>query len=455
VLFVREVLGAEPEPYQIEILKAVANPKHRRVAVRSGHGVGKTCALAWAIVWHLATKYPQRTVVTAPTTKQLFDALAAEVKLWMRKLPPPVLACFDIQVEHIYLKRRPEDSYVSFRVSKPETPEALAGVHSDGSVLLVADEASGIPEAVFEAASGSMSGHDATTVLAGNPLRSSGLFYDAFHELSDMWFNIHVNCHDSKRCNADFFEDMRRRYGSEESNEYRVRVLGEFPKADEDTLIPVELVQAALEREVEALHVKEIWGVDCARYGPDRSALARRKGNVLIKPVESWKGLNTMEVANKVKSIWDVTLPSERPEEICIDSIGIGAGVCDRLQELGLPARGINVSENPAMEDRFDSLKAELWWKAKEWFEKRDCNLAGDTQLKKELVVVKYGLSESTGKLKIESKKEVKKRTKKISPDLADAFILTFAGTAISLLHGSANSSSWGKPLTRNIKGLV
>lgn len=449
MLFVREVLGADPEPYQAEILTAIAR-RERRVAVRSGHGVGKTTTLAWAIVWHLCVKFPQKTVCTAPTTKQLYDALAAETKSWMRKLPAPVLAQFDIQVEHLKRIAAPEESFVSFRVSKAETPEALAGVHSD-HVLLICDEASGIPEAVYEAAAGSMSGHNACTVLAGNPVRTNGLFFDAFHKLRDMWRCIHISCLTSARVTPDFVEDMKRRYG-EDSNGYRVRVLGEFPTADDDTLIPYAHVEAALLRDVQALDVQPIWGLDCARKGRDRSALAIRRGNVLDEPVRWWKGLDTMQLVGRVKEIWDTTLPSQRPSEICIDSIGLGAGVADRLSELGLPARSVAVSESAALTDRFSNLKAELWWAARLWFEALDVNLANDTKLMSELVVVEFDYS-SNGKIVVESKKELRKRID-FSPDLADAFILTFSGVSISARHGSANGS-WKTPLRRVIRGLV
>jgi phage terminase large subunit len=451
VLFVQEVLGADPEPYQAAILRAVAAGK-RRVAVRSGHGVGKTTTLAWLIIWHICTRFPQKTVCTAPTTKQLFDALAAETKSWMRKLPKPILDLFDIQVEQIRLLSAPEESFVSFRVSKAEVPEALAGVHSD-NVLLIPDEASGVPDPVFEAAAGSMSGHNACTVLAGNPVRTSGLFYDAFHKLSDMWEKFHVSCLDSERVTADFIEDMRRRYG-EDSNGYRVRVLGEFPLSDDDTLISRELAAASLTRDVMALDVRPIWGVDCARFGADRSSLAKRRGNVLDEPVKSWKGLDTMQLVGRVKFEWDNTLPSQRPSEICVDVIGIGAGVVDRLTELGLPARGINVSESPAMTARFPRLKDELWWLAREWFEARDTNLCNDGRLLEELVAVRYTVTDSTGKVKVESKSELKKRTG-ASPDLADAFVLTFASTAISASSGSYHAQSWKEPIRRVIKGLV
>lgn len=446
VLFVREQFGATPDEKQEQLLRAVARGE-RRVSVRSGHGVGKTTALAWAAVWHILIKFPQKTVATAPTSGQLFDALAAEVKSWIGKLPQPIQDCLEIKSERIELRADPHRSFIAFNTSRPEKPEAMAGVHSTW-VLLIGDEASGIPEPVFEAAAGSMSGHRAVTLLAGNPVRTSGLFFDTFHKLRAEWFTIHISCVGHPRISPDFVRDMALRYG-EDSNAYRVRVLGEFPKADDDTVIPFELVEAALKRDVKPHQVRQVWGVDCARFGSDRSALARRRGNVLVQPVQSWGGLDTMQLVGRIKAEYDACVISDRPEEILVDVIGIGSGVVDRLLELKLPVRGINVSESPALGDRFRNLKAELTWNARDWFFKRDCNLAGDDALGGELVAIKYKLT-STGKLQIESKDEMKKRGLR-SPDLADAFFLTFASHATAALHGTAGSTKWAKPMTRNL----
>ena len=435
-------------------MNAVARGE-RRISARSGHGVGKTTVLAWIIIWWVLTRFPQKTVCTAPTSDQLFDALAAEVKSWILHLPPAVQELLEVQSEKIFLRAAPDESFISFRTSRQEKPEALAGVHS-ANVLLIGDEASGIPNPVFEAAAGSMSGHTAVTILAGNPVRGSGLFYDTFHKLSDLWYRVHISCVGHPRISPDFVEDMRRRYG-ERSNAFRVRVLGEFPLADDDTIIPRELAEDALDRDVEAENVKPIWGLDCARFGMDRSALCKRKGNVLLEPVESWQGLDTMETVGRVKQKWDTTPPSRRPDTICVDAIGVGAGVADRLRELGLPARAINVSESPALGDKYRNLKAELWFKSLDWFNTRAVNVANDIALVNELVAVKYKFT-SNGKTQVESKDEMKKRgalDDHSSPDLADAFVLTFAVPAVSALYGSSGSRSWSQPLVRKIKGLV
>jgi phage terminase large subunit len=447
----RDLLGFEADEKQAAVLRDIATGE-RRVAVRSGHGVGKTTVLAIAIILHALFRFPQKTVCTAPTSGQLFDALAAEVKTWIGRLAPELQSLFEVKSERIELKLAPTESFIAFNTSRPEKPEAMAGVHSD-NVLLVCDEASGIPEPVYEAGAGSMSGHNAVTVLAGNPVRTTGLFFDVFHKLRDLWKTHHISCVGHPRISPDFVQDMARRYG-EDSNAFRVRVLGEFPKGDDDTVIPFELAEAALLRDVQPTMVQEIWGLDCARFGSDSSALARRKGNTLAQKVEEVKGWDTMQVVGWVKSKYDACMPSERPSEILVDVIGIGAGVTDRLIELGLPARGINVAETPAVDSHlYADVRTELWFKGRFWLDKRDCHLAGDDGLVAELVGPRFKFS-SNGKKRVESKDDMKKRGLR-SPNKADAFLLTLAGEAITALHGSKSAnSSWNKPLRRDV-GVV
>ena len=446
VSLVREVLDFEPDADQQAILRAI-NAGERRITIRSGHGTGKTTTLALATVCHALTRFPQVTVCTAPTSSQLFDALAAQTKSWFKKLPPALLECFELKSESIHHRGAPDDSFISFRTSRPEMPEALAGVHSE-NVLLIADEASGVPEAVYIAASGSMSGHNACTVLAGNPVRTQGLFYQTHHELAHQWHTFHLSCIGNPRISDDFLTDMEARYGLD-TNDYRVRVLGEFPRAEADTVIPYELIQLSLDRDVAQTPVRPIWGVDCARFGSDRSALAKRAGNHALGKVQVWKGLETMELTGRVKAEWDQTPEMDRPEAICVDAIGLGAGVADRLTELGLPARAISVSESPPLGGNYLNLKAELWFQARQWFVERACTLNGDTQLAAELSWPRFGYT-SSGKIKVEGKAEMKKRERK-SPDIADAFVLTFAAPAVSALYGSKNTSSWKEPLQRNV----
>lgn len=450
VLFVREVLGAEPDEYQTQVLNWVAAGE-RQISVRSGHGVGKTTTLAFAIVWFACTRFPQKTVCTAPTSTQLYEALASETKAWFKKLPPALLDIFEIQVDQIRHRAAPDESFVSFATSKAEQPEALAGKHSD-NVLLIADEASGIPDPVFEAARGSMSGRNATMILAGNPVRTSGLFFRSHHELKGFWKTLVISCVNHARVTPQQVEEMARDYGVD-SNAYRVRVLGEFPLGDDDTVIPREYAESALLRDVKAIYVRPVWGVDVARFGSDSTALARRRGNTLAKPVEIRNGFDTMQTAGWIHSEYLETPASERPSDINIDVIGIGAGVVDRLIELGLPARGINVSESPAMKEQYTNLRAELWFTGRDFLAKKDSNLANDQKLADELSEPRFNYT-SAGKKQVESKDTMRKRGVR-SPNRADAFLLTLASDAITMSNGPVTRKSWGEPLKRGIKGLI
>jgi phage terminase large subunit len=453
VLFVREVYGAEPYPDQLEMLEAYAR-RERRISKRSGHGPGKTTTLAWIIGHHAACRYRQKTVCTAPTSAQLFDALYSETVTWFNKLPPAVRDLFDIKSESIVLKADPEASFVSFRTASADKPEAIAGVHSDW-VLIIIDEASGVPEPIFESGAGSMSGHNAVTILAGNPVRTSGLFFDTHNkpEVSALWTTFHTSSENHPNVSSDFVEQMKATYG-EDSDAYRVRVLGEFPKGEADTLIPFELVQAALTRDVKPLPVRPIWGLDVGVEN-DPSCLVQRRGNVLDCPSEEFRADgDPMKIVGWVKGKWDTTLPSQRPSEINVDSIGLGLGVAYRLMELNLPARAVNVSESPAMKQQFMRLRDELGWKAREWFQKRDCNLCGDKALAAELVRPTYKPLD-TGKIKVEGKREMKKRTKTRSPNRYDAFVLTLASDAITASGTDAQPMSWKEPLKRKIAGIV
>lgn len=455
--FVREVLGVIPDPWQDEVMIAY-DQRIRGISVRSGHGVGKTAVVAWIIIHHILFRFKQKTAVTAPTKDQLFDVLVPEVKSWIGQLPPTLRQLLIVKTESIEHAGSPDESFITFKVSRPENPEALAGVHSE-HVLLVGDEASGIHEKIFEAASGSMSSVHATTILTGNPVRTSGTFFDTHHlKGGGQWKTFHVSCVDSPRVAREFIAEIAERYGLN-SNQYRVRVLGEFPLGDDDTIIPFELVEGARRRDVEPLEVKPIWGVDCARFGHDESALAKRKGNMMLGKVRKWAKKSTMELAGIIKAEYDATPFEEQPSDIIVDVIGIGAGVVDRLMEMGLPVSGLNVSEAPAFKELYADLRTELWFKAKEWFERRDVRIETDDEdLARQLVALKFKYL-STGKMRAEPKDEMRKRDSKMgSPDEADAFVLTMARDAINATHGSSKPykrTDWNKPQKRNIKGIV
>jgi hypothetical protein len=206
-----------------------------------------------------------------------------------------------------------------------------------------------------------------------------------------------------------------------------VRVLGEFPLTEDGSTISLGIVQAAVNREVSVSDHAIVWGLDVARFGDDTTCLCKRQGNMLLAPVREWRKLDLMQTCGIIAWEYAETPLDQQPAAINVDVIGLGAGVVDRLRELGLPARGINVGETASSRpDRFMRLRDELWWQTREWFESRAVSMPKDDALTAELVGPKYKL-ESSGKIKIESKDDMKRRGVK-SPNKADALCLTFAG---------------------------
>ena len=424
-LFVKQALRASPEKWQKEALENLRD--HDRLAIRSGHGVGKSTLLAWAILWWLLTRFPAKIACTANTSTQLSDVLWGELDKWWRKLPDGFKDLLEIKSERMEFVENPKQSFAVARTARKETPEAFQGYHSP-HMLFIIDEASGVDDIIFEVGRGAMSSKNAKTIMTGNPTRTNGYFYNAFHSMKSFWRTMKVACEDSTQVSQKYIEECKEEYG-EDSNAYRVRVLGEFPIEGDDVIIPLHLVESAVTREITSVG-EEIWGLDVARFGDDRNALAKRRGNVLTQPIKWWKNKDIMQTTGIVLNEYNEA--EKKPVVIFVDVIGFGAGVVDRLSEQGLPVQGINVAELPAFGDKFMRMRDELWWEAREWFRKMDCKIPDDGQLIAELTLPTYTYT-SGGKIKAEGKDEIKKRTARSagslgkSPDLADAFCLTFA----------------------------
>jgi len=421
-------------------------------------GGGKTALMAW-LGWHnLLTVFPQRTAMTAPSKQTAFDAFFAELSHWGDKLPEGLRKLVEIKGDSIVLLANPRDSFLTVKTARKENPEAIQGVHADeGRVLILVDEASGVEDEVFLAGRGSMSGKNAYSILISNPTRKSGYFYDTHHKLKGLWYTKQVAWGDSTRTDKQFEEETRLTYG-EESNEYRVYCLGQFPTQDDDAIIAFDLIDAATRREVTpSPNVPVIWGLDVARGGKDRSALCKRRGNVVLEPVTQWRFDDDMVLCGAVMNMYRDTPARDRPREILVDAIGLGGPVVDRLREVGAPARGINVSETPSFDGkgRYANLRSELWYKARDWFQARTGSIpAKDVDLIEELQLPCREWDSAGEKIRVEAKEKTKKRGTHISPDVADAFVLTFASDAAALIGGTV-SKTWQEPLIRGLKGIV
>ncbi len=408
--------------------------RRKRLSIRSGHGVTKSAFLSITILWFTSCFFPTKIPCTAPTAHQLSDVLWAELAKWHRLLRdrfPDLAEQFEQTQDEYRMRAAPKESFAVARTARADKPEALQGFHSE-NLMILADEASGIPDVIFEVGQGALSSEGSYAILAANPTRKSGFFYETHHRLRSRWETMVVNAEDIRDetsgqiVTQQMIDDIAHQYGAD-SNIYKVRVLGEFASEADDVVIPLDLCETAKIREVEA-YGDVVWGVDVARFGRDRTTLVKRRSNASIAKHLAWQGQDLMQTAGRIYAEWLETKPEDRPKSIFVDVIGIGAGLADRLMELGLPIVPVNVAEEASVDDKYLRLRDELWFKARKWLERKDCKLFDDEVLIAELTLPRYGFT-STGKLKVESKDELKKRYPQ-SPDVADAFCLTFSQTA-------------------------
>lgn len=442
-----EIFADELMPHQVKVLEAI-NRGTRRIALKSGHRVGKTRLLAIIAICHLITRYPQKTIITAPTSGQLFNSLYAEILTLARRLPPFLKGLFTFMSEEIRLKADPDGSFLAARTASPDNPESFQGIHSE-NVLFIWDEASGIDERLFNAARGSMAAPNAISIMAGNPVRLNNTFHRAFTVNADLYFRVTISSLGLKTVDPDFIKEVAQSFG-EDSNEYRVRVLGEFPDTEDESYISAATVRAARRRQIDPSPLAAVvYGVDPARHGDDRTVITRRRGMHVIEMQKELRKKDTMETVGEIVQMATedhnrlveefkrvgrslLTLPPV-PAAVVVDVIGIGAGVADRLRELDYNVIEVNAAETSTDEPRCERVRDALWKKFRDYLWEGKCRIPDNDVLEAELSGAHYTYN-STGTLKMESKKDMKKRIGR-SPDLADSAMLTLYAPADLFLN--------------------
>jgi phage terminase large subunit len=421
VEFAREVLGAEPWERQEEILRALA--REPRVTVRSCNGAGKTLCASWAVLWFLCSRPGSIVVTTAPTGRQVRDYLWRRIREAFSGARCPLPGrCLTQQIEcapNWYATGFSTDEEVKFQ-----------GPHSPHGVLFICDEASGVAEWLYQAASGFMTEPGAKMLLIGNPNSPSGGFYES-HKRWPQAQKFHISAFDvpAHVLKPGWREEMLSDFGAE-SPVYQVRVLGEFPEQGEDSLISMRWVEAAQQRWIPPadadLHAEVEIGSDIARYGSDESVSYVRSGPRVLDAV-GWRGQDTQASAGQIAALarqWQAVT-------IKVDGIGIGAGVVDALMVEGLPVIDVNVGESAWDSEHFANRRAEIFWGLRERFKTGDIAIPPDDDLLlDQLVSLKYSYT-PRGQIKLESKEEMRKKRGQnqhwSSPDRADALALCFA----------------------------
>lgn len=436
VEFVEDLLHVTPDPKQADILRSVAT--NQMTSVRSGHGIGKSAVEAWTVIWFLTTRPFPKIPCTAPTQHQLFDILWAEVSKWLRN-NKALEREIQWTKEKVYMKQYPEEWFAVARTASK--PDALQGFHAD-DILYIIDEASGVDDKVFEPVLGALSTPGARLLMCGNPTQLSGFFYESHHKNRGSYSTFHIDGRTSSRVSEEFVNTIITMYG-EDSDVFRVRVAGEFPRQDNDVFIPLPLIEKSIMTQWNAperpasIHI----GCDVARYGDDKTVI----GYKLDEKVEFHKrrsGQDTMKTADDIVELGEMLVRRYKYTKtipVKVDDSGVGGGVVDRLKQLKrfnperlwwLDVVPVIFGQRISHDFYHDSttymmsiVKKLLMPFTEDGLPKPvELILPDDNELVGQLSTRKYGMTEQS-KIRVESKEAMKKRGLR-SPDEADCVLL-------------------------------
>lgn len=456
VMFMREVLLFEPDDWQIDVAYDLRD--YPRVSVKSGQGVGKTGVEAALLLWFLVCFPFPRIVATAPTKQQLHDVLWAEVDKWMSNSPllSMLLKWTKTYVYMIGYEKR------WFAVARTATkPENMQGFHED-NMLFIVDEASGVADPIMEAITGTLAGENNKLLLMGNPTKTSGTFYES-HTVDRALYRCHtVNAENSKRTNKENIEAMKRKYGAD-SNVVRVRVYGEFPEQEDDVFIPISWLEASCQTEMSDITAKALGkyrndagvlqpadvkgvtqiqiGCDVARFGDDKTCIGFRV-NEVVQLFKKYNGQDTSWTASNISVLYKLLKQNFKYKEkiaVVVDDGGVGGGVVDQLKALkrtepkvyeDMEIIPVNFGQ-PIKHKYYADSTTYMMGVVRDLIEpvdkagnarKPEIILPNDNDLVGQLSCRKYFFT-SNGKIKVESKKEMKERGLH-SPDEADCILL-------------------------------
>lgn len=445
-----------PDTWQIDILTAIRDGlslNHAlRIAVASGHGPGKSALVAWILLWAVATCVDTRCVVTANTDTQLRTKTWAELAKWYR-----LCLCrhwFNLTATALYSVDGAHER--TWRVDmvpwSENRTEAFAGLHNQGKrILVVFDEASAIPDVIWETTEGALTDAETEIIWAafGNPTRNTGRFRECFGRFRHRWLRRQIDSRTARMTNKAEIAEWIKDYG-EDSDFVRVRVKGEFPRAGSMQFIASDLVEAAMSADRDqdvTIYDPLVMGVDVARFGMDRTVIVLRRGrDARTLPWVKLSGADTMTVAAKIAELAEYY----KPDAIFVDGGGPGGGVVDRLRMLHHPVievqfggkadrAGSNTQSGAII---YANKRAEMWGLMREWLS-GGMLPTNDQELLADLTGVEYGYALKDGRdaILLEKKEDMRKRGL-ASPDLADALACTFAYPVAPHDHSAAFTRS-------------
>ena len=402
---------------QRQVLESVFN--NRRTVVRSCHSAGKTFTAAVTVLAFAYLKRPCKIVTTAPTWYQVTDLLWSEIRrLYRDRLQPK-----GFRGEVLTTRLRLSADHFATGISPNESVN-FQGFHSE-NILVVCDEAPGVDREVLEGAESLMASGNAHMLWIGNPTIPSGHFYDAFRV--GEWERISISAYDTPSFSGEevpaemdkvlisksWVEEKEQEWGLE-SALWASRILGVFPDSTDEQLISLHEVEQAIGRQVPA-EGETVLGVDVARFGSDETVLVTRRGPAVIE-VQSRSQPDMMEICGLVQQ----TKNRLGVDRVQVDEIGLGAGVIDRLNELGIEAVGVNSSRKAIEDDKYFNTRTELWFLIKDYL--ATASLPDRPKLTEDLSAPQYRFT-SRGQYRLEGKDDIKKRIGR-STDFGDALAI-------------------------------
>lgn len=402
-----------------------------RMAVSSGRGIGKSALVSWLILWMMTTRIGASVIVSANSEAQLRSVTWGELSKWCAmlinshwweisatKITP---AQWLTELVERDLKKGTRYWAAEGKLWSEENPDSYAGVHNHDGMMLIFDEASGIPDPIWAVGAGFFTENilDRYWFAFSNPRRNQGYFFEAVEgSKRDFWASEKIDARTVEDTDKAVYEQIIAEYG-EDSIQARVEVYGEFPSSGDDQFISPRMVdEAAARAKYKDETAPIVIGIDPARGGMDSTVIAVRQGRDLIA-LKRYQGDDTMTTVGHIID----AIEEYRPALTVIDEGGLGYGILDRLNEQRYKVRGVNFgwkAKNPVM---WGNKRAEMWGALRDWL--RTAAIHKDRQLKADLTGPKTKPN-SAGTIFLEGKKEMKARGL-ASPDAADALAVTFA----------------------------
>lgn len=390
-----------------------------REAIASGHGIGKTTEVAWIILWAMSTRPHLTGHVTANTMSQLTTKTWRELALWWKRAING--HWFKWSATKFWHVKHPETWFVAAVPNSEHNSEAFAGLHGRYKIIIF-DEASAIPDKIWEVTEGAMTDPCSMWFVFGNPTKNTGRFRECFSKDASRWEHHNIDSRTCKMTNKAELQEMVDAYG-EDSDFVRVRIRGMFPRMGSFQFISSDVVDKAIINEVPyEAHCFQppVLGADVARFGDDKTCLIVRQGRKILA-IRKFRELNTMQVAVEI-----ILLKKEfNCAVVFVDGVGVGAGVVDRLHQLGHDVIEVNAGEKSAYDEEiYYNKRAEMWDRLRKWLA-GGADIPNDPELRQALIGLEYDYDDKE-RIRLERKKDMKKRGLP-SPDEGDALAHTFA----------------------------